>query len=745
MASTRARWLRRVRRRWGTAVATATATMMSAALLTGFTTQTQDSSPSVDLEECPWMDTSLSPSERARLLLDASTLEQKMRWLVEHPATRPGDTTFSGVEYPEALPCTPDVQFTDGAYGVQSGNPPATAFPAPIAEASMWDTETTYEKYATVAREAWGNRRSVILAPGLSGGRNPLLSRTSEYLGEDPVLAGVLGAQAVQGLQEADVPMIATPKHYVANEHRFDENTSSSNMDERTLRQHYDLPFAITITEGDPGSIMCSYNAVNGASMCENPGVLDLLDEVGFDGFVMSDFGGVYSTAPSLNAGLDMELNRPVYFTPENLHAALDAGEITEERIDEATFNVVRSFIEHGLFDTPRLDEPAKEIVTPESIALARNMAEKGTVLLKNDDALPIDDEPLTIAVIGRTASTEPTDGISAITVCGAHGMQGPGGRVNCDDIVGPLEAITDRAAEAGATVVYDDGTDPAAAADVAAGADIAIVFGYKYTGYSQDYTDLRLLDGGDKLIEAVAAANDRTIVTLQSGTAVEMPWLDDVDAVLQAWYAGQQMGPALANLLWGDVNPSGKLPMTFPESFEDTPVASPERYPGILDEDGWRQVEFSEGLAVGYRWYDSQGVEPLFEFGHGLSYTTFEYEKLRVTPRKTDGTKEIRVRFRVTNTGDHAGREVAQVYLDLPDDAGEPSKRLVGWASVELEPDEHKNVTVRLDADDLENRHLLDYWDESSGDWVTPDGRFTVHVGASSRDLPLEETFEVR
>jgi beta-glucosidase len=720
-----------------------------AAAMTAASTVALSSAPEAAAEEdvaCPWMDTTLSPEQRTRLLLDASTLEQKMRWLVEHPAIRPGDTNFQGVSYPEALPCTPEVQFTDGSYGVQSGFVTATAFPAPIAEASIWDPAITYEKYSLVAREAWGHRRAVILAPGFQGGRNPLLSRTSEYLGEDPVLAGTLGAQGVLALQDdPEIPMIATAKHYVANEHRFQERTSSSNMDERTLRQHYDLPYAITIKEGDPGSIMCSYNGVNGKSMCENPEVLELLDEAGFDGFIMSDFGGVYSTAPSLMAGLDMELNRPVWFTPERLEAALAAGEVTEERIDEAAFNVVRSFIRHGLFDIPRPTQPDDEIITPESLALAQEMAEKGTVLLKNDGVLPLAGEEQTIAVIGRTASNQPTGGVSAVTVCGAHGMAGPGGRVNCDDNVAPLDAITERAAEAGATVVFDSGVDPAAAAQVAGEADVAIVFGYSYTPYQTDYPDLRLLDGGDDLIEAVAAANDRTIVTLQSGTALEMPWIEDVDAVLQAWYLGQQMGPALANLLWGDVNPSGKLPMTFPKSFADTPVASPERYPGILDENGWRQADFSEGLAVGYRWYQSEDIEPLFPFGHGMSYTTFDYSHLRVTPQRTDGEKEIRIRFRVANTGDRVGREISQVYVELPDAAGEPWKRLVGWASVELDPGEHQNVEVTLSSDHLDTRKLLQYWDEATGEWTTPSGTYTVHVGASSDDLSLESTFAVR
>ncbi|HSO68434.1 MAG TPA: glycoside hydrolase family 3 C-terminal domain-containing protein [Arachnia sp.] len=728
-------------RRRGAAISIAAAlTLLSSAVVPAFDQLAVADGP--DLAVCPWMDTTLSADARAQLVIDASSLGQKMRWLVEHPATRPNDTVFGGVVYPAALPCLPEIQFSDGPYGVQGANP-ATAFPAPIAEASIWDEEITYEKYATVSREAWGHRRTVHLAPGISGGRNPLAPRTSEYLGEDPVLAGVLAASGVRGLQEGNPgqPTMANIKHYVANEQRGPlERTSSSNMDERTLRQHYNLSFEIASKEGNPASAMCSYNAVNGVSVCQNPEVLDLLRDSGFNGFIMSDFNGIYSTAPSINAGLDMELNRPVYLTPANLQEALDDEEITEDQISTAAFNVVKSFISVGLFDAPRPSAVANEIITPQSIALAREMAERGTVLLKNDGVLPLADEPQTIAVIGRTASNTPTEGVSAISVCGAHQ-----GRVNCSDNVAPLESITERAEAVGAEVVFYNGLEAEAAAEVASEADVAIVFGYSYTGYRDDYPNLNLLHNGDELISAVAAANDKTVAVLASGTAVEMPWLADVDAVLHTWYPGQQMGPALAGLLWGDVNPSGKLPMTFPKSFSDTPVALPERYPGIVDENGWLQVEYSEGLKVGYRWYESEGIEPLFAFGHGLSYTTFDYSQLQVTPKSTDGKKEIRVRFRVTNTGDVAGREISQVYLELPDVADEPAKRLIGWSNIELQPGQHRNVEVTLTADNLETRRLLQYWDEDSEQWTTPSGTYQVHVGRSSADVPLTTTLRVR
>ncbi|HEX2362748.1 MAG TPA: glycoside hydrolase family 3 C-terminal domain-containing protein [Jiangellaceae bacterium] len=291
--------------------------------------------------------------------------------------------------------------------------------------------------------------------------------------------------------------------------------------------------------------------------------------------------------------------------------------------------------------------------------------------------------------------------------------------------------------------MVYDNGSDLAAAAAAAADADVAVVFGYVRMGEFNDLPNLRLQRNGDALVSAIAAANPNTVVVLQTGSAVEMPWLADVPAVVQTWYAGEQMGTSLAALLFGDVSPSGKLPMTFPVSLADTPTAvSPERYPGIFADGSTtrppgcqeiRQVNYTEGLQVGYRWYESQSIAPLFPFGHGLSYTDFTYSHLQVTPTTTSGTKEIRIRFRLTNTGDLAGTEVAQAYVELPSSADEPAKRLADWTRVTLEPGQHRNVQITLSSDDLRELRLLQYWDTSAGTWVMPAGTYQVHVGGSS------------
>ena len=717
---------------------------------------TGQAAQAADCSTVPWMDTSKSAEERANALLDASTQHQKYRWLDEQAANSPQQTTFNGVTYPVQVDCTPKVVYSNGPEGVHSA-PGTTGFPAPIAVASTWNLELGYEKGAAQAQEAFDKGSAVILGPGVASARTPLSGRNAEYLGEDALLSGLHAAVNIRGIEEGnpDKPVLANLKHYVANEQETDRGTSSSNMDERTLREIYDLPYEIAIKKGDPFSVMCSYNQLNGVYTCEND-ILNkhLREEFGFEGYVMSDFGSVHSTGQSIRAGLDQELNRPIWYTPEKLDAALEADEITQEQIDTAAFNVVHAYIAGGLFDKPAPATPAAEVSSEENRALSQRIAEQGSVLLKNDGLLPLaDEEGLTIAVIGQTASKTPTDGISARNVCAQHFRFTNGPVLSCNHLIDPLTALTERAEANGQTVVYNNGADPVEAAAVAAQADVALVFGYLRTGEFSDTPDLRLDGNGDALVEAVSAANDSTAVVLGHGTAVEMPWIADVDAVLATWYPGDRMGPAITNLLYGDVNPSGKLPMTFPKSVEDTPTNTPEQYPGVFANGSTtrpagsteiRQVEYSEGLEVGYRWYESQGIEPLFEFGHGLSYTEFEYSKAQVTPKSTNGQKEIRIRFRLTNTGDRSGTEVAQAYVELPASTGEPSKRLVGWERVTLEPGKHANVEIVLSAEDLAELHLLEYWDTAADAWKTAKGTYEVTVGGSI-DTSVSSAFTIK
>jgi beta-glucosidase len=698
--------------------------------------------------QCPWMDATKSASERAHLLLAASSLDQKLRWLDEQAANNPTQTSFSTgsgfVTMPPQVPCTPVIQYTDGPTAVVGAGTGITAFPANVALSATWDEALARRKGQAQGYEAFHKHRNVALAPGMASGRTPLSGRGSEYLGEDPLLAGSIAASVIDGFGDnPNEPVESVLKHYVANEQELDRQTSSSNVDQRTLREIYTLPFEVAIKKGHPGGVMCSYNQINGAYACDNANTLKqiLKDEIGFDGWVVTDFGARHSltgSPTSLRNGLDQELNRWRFWTPDILKTALAAGTISEADIDEAAFRVVRAHIRAGLFDVPLPAAPEAVVTSPEHQAIAREEAEKGSVLLKNDRILPLAGKGKKIAVIGPTASNTPTNGISAASACSHTAPAVP-----CTPIA-PLDSITARAAQTGSTVTFNDGSDPAAAAGAASAADVAIVFGYYREGEFNDRPNLSLDGNGDALISAVAAANRNTVVVLQTGGPVLMPWLSSVKGVLEVWYAGEQMGPAIASLLWGDVNPSGRLTHSFPRSEADIPTAgSPRQYPGVFADGSTtrppgsteiRQVDYLEGLKVGYRWYDSERIKPLFPFGYGLSYTKFDYGRLHVSPQLVKAGRSIRASLRVTNTGARTGSEVVQMYLSLPRRTGEPPKRLVGWERVTLAPGRSRSVEVEIDADAPD--HPFSYWSERSGRWRIPPGLFTVSVGKSAGEI---------
>lgn len=693
---------------------------------------------------CPWMNPHESADQRARLLLDASTLGQKLRWLDEQAANSPAQTAFSGVTYPVQVPCTPTVVYTDGPDYVRlTGG--VTVFPAQIDLASSWSPELAYAKGRAEADEAFRAGKNVILGPGIFSSRTPLDGRTPEFLGEDPLLSGELAAADINGTQNGNPgePVMAVLKHYIANEQELDRQTSSSNMDERTLREVYNLPFEIALSKSSPGGVMCSYNQVNGVYACQNPLLNTTLKGAdGFPGYVVSDFGAVHSTGSSLAAGLDQELNRPVFYTPANVSAAIAAGQVTLAQVNEAAFRVVRAYIKAGLFDHPLPAAPSASPATPRDTAVATEIAERGSVLLKDQgNILPLTPASRTIAVIGQTASNTATNGVSARTVCAEVGADALPNA--CPNPVAPLDAITARAAQADATVTYRNGADPAAAATAASSADMAIVFAYARQGEGADRTTLSLDGNGDALISAVAAANPNTIVVLETGTAVPMPWLSQVKGVIEAWYPGDEQGTAIARLLFGDTNFTGRLPMTFPRSLADTPASTAAQYPGILPPGSTiRQVSYSEGLMVGYKWYESQGIDPLFPFGYGLSYTTFGYSRLRVAPQ-TDGTRrQIQVSFYVRNNGPRRGTATPQVYLTLPAATGEPGRRLVGFGQVTLMPGQAKRVQITIDPGSAD--HPLSYWDNVSQAWATTPGTYGVQAGSSSETLPLSGSFQV-
>jgi beta-glucosidase len=666
---------------------------------------------------CPWMNTALSPADRAHMLVAAMTLDQKISMVVGtgYPGTGPGKGAGSVGAIPEL--CVPRLGLADGAGGLGNGNTGVTAWPAPIGQAAAFDRATQNAFGKSLGQEFVQKGENVWLAPNVNMARYPLNGRTFEAYGEDPYLSGQTAAAGIQGIQSQHV--IATPKHYLANNSETNRNYESSNIDERTMREIYLPAFETAVTQGGAGSVMCAYNRVNQLYACENHTVLTdvLKGDFGFKGFVMSDWFFAAHEVNAANDGLDMEMPYPFAFA--TLKDAVLLGVVPESRLNDMVYRIVFSMFRIGLFDNPVLT-PIDNVSTPEHRALERKMAEDGTVLLKNAGSLlPLTGKDQTIAVIGDVGP----DG--AANVCSGGGSAA----VDCSTSVPALDGIRARAAKNGDTVLFDDGSDPATAAATAARAKVAIVFGYYTESEGVNRSSLSLDGNGDELISSVAAANPKTVVVLETGGPATMPWLDNVSAVLEAWYPGTELGTAIAAVLFGDANPSGHLPITFPVSEADLPTAaSPDRQNDFSPE-----LNYSEKLEMGYRWYDAEGIEPLFPFGYGLSYTTFQFSGLTVTGNPRDGAT---VKFTVKNTGRRAGAEVAQVYVGFPSSAGEPPRQLKGFQRVVLGPGKSAKVTIALD------RRAFSYWDPGFRTWLVAPGCYTVSVGDSSRSLPLSGQF---
>jgi len=851
------------------------------------------------------MNTSLSPHERANLLLAQMTLDEKIEMVHgELPAP------YGFYNAPIPRPGIPALTMADGPAGIRVARQDvnegkATALPAPIGLAATWDLTAAKQYGDLLGHEAWATGHNVVLGPQLDIARVPVFGRLFEALGEDPRLAGEMAVRYIQGIQGH--PVVATAKHYQMNTQEENRFEADAQLDERTLQEIYTPAFEAAVKDGQVGSVMGAFNKVNGIYSCENRHLLiDILkQQLGFQGWVMSDYEAAHSTVETANAGLDQEMPNGIFFS-DRLREATQMGQVSVTTLDDKVHRILRTMFAFGLFDQPVQITP---LPVQEHGKLAREIAGKGVVLLKNADGLlPLaQPEVRSVAVIGADADNNIAGGGSSV--------------VQPTYFVSILEGIRRRAGE-GVRVEYAEGTDPASAAALLPGpppvpssiltptdsgpeahglhaeywtntrfegapmlvridrqvdlnlgffnysifntsslttppeltnaisvrwtgditmpatgnytlslthlgmarlyldgqlliedpgitletrsvtmylaagqshalrieyaadrpeqhtpllgeaspsgmigakvrlgwqhpadaippamqeaavlarlSDVAVVVVRDYRNEHADLPGLILSNEQDLLIQVVATANPRTIVVLATGGPALMPWLDQVPAVLESWYGGQEQGNALAGILFGDVTPSGKLPVTFPRSDHETPVSSPEQYAG---RDGF-VASYSEGLGVGYRGYDQFGIEPLFPFGYGLSYTSFAYAQLRVEPQTTDGTRPIQVCFTVSNTGNRVGAEVAQIYLGLPASTSEPPRRLVGWAKVELEPGETEEITVAIDPN--ATAHPLSYWEVNKNGWETASGDYQVYVGASSRDIRLTDTVRI-
>jgi len=681
----------------------------------------------------------------------------------------------------------PDLLVTNGPAGFGPAGPghdgKATALPAPISLAATWDLDASRQYGALAASEAAHAGNNFFESPDVNIARVPQNGRTFEAYGEDPYLVGRLAVANIEGIQSAGI--LANVKHFAANNQEAYRHTVNELIDERTLREIYFPAFEASVKEGHVATVMSAYNKINGVFCSEDAFLLKqvLRDEWGFKGFVTSDFHAVRSTVPSVMNGLDVEMPDARYFG-ESLKAAVLNGVVPISVIDEHLVCRFRTMMEYGIWDHPPVRKPIPVVADG---VLARQWAEEGMVLLRNEDSiLPLKAASLkSVALIGPYAAWVSTGG-------------GGSSKVNPAYTVTPLDGFKKRLGPAVSVTLYSGSNLKTAAADAAA-ADVAIVeVGQiqtegKDNSISLSGTAKELVERGippasrkaqnkaspsptpiqmnqDALVEAVAAANPRTIVVVKSGGPVLMPWVDKVPAIVEAWYPGEEDGNAVAAVLMGDYNPCGKLPITFPKRIADTPAGTPEQYPGIasgvyspkdfapyptprakatpvpadtptpaatpLPYSMVRiTARYSEGVLVGYRWYDARHIEPLFPFGFGLSYTTFSYSNLKLSSStlSTDAPS-LTVEFDVTNTGKMDGTEIAQVYVGIPPLSGviEPPRQLKGFARLTIPAGGTAHATVTLDP------RAFSYWNTGEHGWRVAKGEYPITVGASSRDLRL-------
>jgi len=704
--------------------------LLSAAAVVAVRLRAQPAAPAPDVEQrVKDLMARMTPQEKAEMLAGSG-------WMESQPNARLG---------------IPAIKMADGPMGVRNWRGSSavtnaaatvpvtsTAMPAGIAMASSWDVELVARGSGVVAQEVKALGRDMILGPTVNINRVPLWGRNFEGYGEDPYLAARMGVAYIKAVQAEGV--IPSVKHFAANNEEYERHRIDEKIDERTLNEIYFPAFKAAVEEAGAWAVMSAYNKVNGQWCAENPYLLTdtLRKRWGFRGFVISDWGSTYSTDATINAGMDLEMpggepmrtwlskpetkrdgNGSGWLTADKVMAAVSGGQVPQAAVDHAVRRILRVMFTAGLVDHPHAG--GGEVDTPEQRQVARTAANESIVLLKNSGGvLPLSAEKARkIAVIGPNAAVARTGG-------GGSSLVRP--KYAITPLDGIREAAGPRADIVHALGVVMEGEEAGRpphelreeAVAVARHSDAAIVVvGYapKLEGEGFDRKSMDLPAGQDELIEAIAGANKNTIVVVAAGAPVTMTkWIGRVSAVVYAWYAGQEAGHAIGDVLFGVVNPSGKLPVTFPKALQDSPAYG--HYPGEN-----LHVEYAEGIYVGYRGFDKHHVEPLFPFGHGLSYTTFDYSGLKIA----FPTVSVSVR----NSGTRAGAEIAELYLQPPPARiDRPVKELKGFARVTLQPGETKTVSFTLD------KAAMSYYDPAIHDWVAQPGRFKVLVGASSRDI---------
>ena len=609
----------------------------------------------------------------------------------------------------------------------------STALPATLSLAATFDPAMAREAGRLIGAEAFAKGINVMLAGGVNLARELRNGRNFEYLGEDPLLAGVLVGEQIAGIQDRHVA--STIKHFTLNPQESGRFVYDARIGEAALRESDLLAFEIGIKRGKPASIMCAYNKVNGAYACENEFLMrDVLKgDWQYSGWVMSDWGAVHSLKPSIDAGLDQQSPQDEdYFA--GLPAAVKAGEIAPARVRDMALRIVRSMALVGALD--HRAAPGGVIDREANSAKAQAMAEAGMVLLKNNGILPLASSAKSIAVIGRHADKGVPigGGSSQVIPWGGVYRDAPGANplsallAPSYGLSSPLKAL--QAELPGTAISFDDGSDVARAAEAAKKADLVVIYAVKPEMEGIDHADFSLPYGQDAMIDAVASANRKTVVVLQTGNPVAMPWLGKVGAVLEAWFSGQRGGEAMAAILNGKSAPQGRLPISFPAGAEQLTQKAVVGYDpakqrplGIGVKYDPFPIDYVEGSDIGYRWFERTEAKPLFPFGYGLTYTRFDYGGLEFR-----GGKALSVKARITNSGDREGIEVAQLYVAPPG----RTHRLASWAKVSLKPGESREVTIEADP------WLLLSYDEAGKNWGRPRGEYRFFVGKSAGEPML-------
>lgn len=689
----------------------------------------------------PWCDSSQTAGKRAALLTAALTQDEKISLIAGGP---PNGHTGATAAVPRVG--LPSSYMTDGPVGVRQGN--ATAMPAPIALAATFDPALAELYGATVGQEAKAKGNTGLLAPTVNMMRTPLGGRTFEGFGEDPFLVARTTVRWIQGAQRQGV--YATVKHFAANNQEGSDPTGlagpaslplnlglagnrylqNSVLDERTLREVYLPQFEAAVKDAGVGAVMCSYNRLNGPWACANDGLINgiLKSGWGFKGMVMSDFTyatHIFGTNDHLHGGLDLEMPAAdAYYAPlvKTMLGTVPGGTAA---LDDHVRRILHTLFAAGFFDEAPHEPDDGLIDKPAHRAASQRVAAASITLLKNDGVLPLKaSRKQSVAVVGPYAD---------------HLLRGGG-----SGLVSPFSQVTALAgirARSAGNVTYDDGSDAGRAAAVARAADVAVVVvgQFQTEGLDRSCMTLECPDAKpdqDALVAAILAAQPNTVVVLQTGGPVLTPWRNRAKAILETWFAGDQGGTALARVLYGDVDPGGRLPVTFPKSEDQEQTAGDaEKYPGVLE-----TVSYKEGVLVGYRWFDAHRFEPAFEFGSGLSYTRFSYGGLKVTPAKNDALG-LKVSLRVRNTGKRRGYAVPQLYLGVPAAAGvvQPPRKLAGYQKLSIARRHYKRAEFTVD------RRALSYWDTPRMGWEVTKGCYRLMVGTSSREILREATVAVR